>query len=47
MCGEGTVGPEVATLFSSFINNRLDKLISPKEILLGTGDKAIADKLKL
>ena len=47
MCGEGTVGPEVATLFNSFINNRLDKLISHKEILLGTGDKAIADKLLL
>ena len=47
MVGEGSVGPEVATLFSSFINNRLDKLISPKEMLLGAGDDAIANKLLL
>jgi len=47
MVGEGSVGPEVATLFSSFINNRLDKLMTPKEILLGQGDDAIANKLLL
>ncbi len=35
MIGEGSVGPEFATLFTTFINNRLDKLISPKEILTG------------
>ena len=34
MIGEGSVGPEFSTLFSMFINNRLDKIISPKEILL-------------
>lgn len=33
MIGEGSVGPEVATLFTQFINNRLDKLVNPKDIL--------------
>jgi hypothetical protein len=33
MIGEGSVGPEFSTLFTTFINNRLDKIISPKEIL--------------
>lgn len=45
MIGEGSVGPEVATLFTSFINNRLDKLISPKEILLGADNDKIGEKL--
>jgi len=31
--GEGAVGPEVTTLFTMFINNKLDKMISPSEIL--------------
>jgi hypothetical protein len=33
MIGEGSVGAEVSTLFSMFINNKLDKIISPEEIL--------------
>jgi hypothetical protein len=33
MIGEGSVGPEIATLFTTFIANKLDKMISPKEIL--------------
>jgi len=45
MIGEGSVGGEVATLFTTFINNRLDKLITPKEMLLGADDKAVRDKL--
>lgn len=32
--GEGSVGQEFASMFTLFINNRLDKLISPKSILL-------------
>jgi hypothetical protein len=31
--GEGAVGPEVTTMFTSFIYNKLDKMISPTEIL--------------
>jgi hypothetical protein len=33
MLGEGSVGPEFSTMFTMFINNKLDKLIHPKEIL--------------
>ena len=33
MIGEGSVGEEFSTLFSLFINNKLDKLLSPEEIL--------------
>ena len=46
MIGEGSVGLETATLFTSFINNRLDKLVTPKEMLHGKGDQSILDKLK-
>jgi hypothetical protein len=38
MLGEGSVGPEVTNLFTMFINNKLDKLISPEDIL--TKDEA-------
>ena len=33
MIGEGSVGSEFATLFTTFINNKLDKLVTPKEML--------------
>ena len=33
MIGEGSVGDEFATLFTTFINNRLDKLVTPKQIM--------------
>jgi len=33
MIGEGSVGSEVASLFSMFINNNLDKIISPEDIM--------------
>lgn len=45
MVGEGSVGGEVATLFTSFIHNKLDKLITPKEILLKTDEKAVRSDL--
>lgn len=45
MIGEGSVGTECASLFTVFINNRLDKLITPKEILSGKDDKVVADAL--
>jgi hypothetical protein len=31
--GEAGVGPEVTTMFSMFINNNMDKMITPQEIL--------------
>ena len=33
MIGEGSVGPEFASLFTMFINNKLDKMISPQDVL--------------
>ena len=33
MIGEGSVGNEFANLFAMFINNKLDKIISPKSII--------------
>ena len=33
MIGEGSVGSEVSTLFTMFINNKLDKMISPENIM--------------
>ena len=45
MIGEGSVGPELATIFATFIKNRLDKLISPKEVILGTDDQVVIDGL--
>ena len=32
MIGEGSVGVDFATMFSIFINNKLDKIIGPKDI---------------
>lgn len=31
--GEASVGPEVTTMFSMFINNNMDKMITPQQIL--------------
>jgi len=44
--GEGSVGPEVATLFASFINNKMDRMITPKEILLGEFTTTIIKQMK-
>jgi len=46
MIGEGSVGPEMATLFTTFINNNMDKLVTPKEMLLGKGEDTVFNKLK-
>lgn len=46
MIGEGSVGPEVATLFTMFINNKLDQLPTPKEIFTGADDVTATDKLR-
>lgn len=44
--GEGSVGQEFASLFTMFINNRLDKLISPKEMLFAEDEKSVMRKLR-
>lgn len=46
MIGEGSVGQEFASLFTMFINNRLDKMISPKDILLHTDEKHVLKTLQ-
>ncbi len=33
MIGEGSVGNEFASMFTTFINNKLDKLVTPKDML--------------
>ena len=44
MIGEGSVGNEFASMFTTFINNKLDKLVTPKEIV--TGDDEVLTQLK-
>lgn len=46
MIGEGSVGQEFASLFTMFINNRLDKMMSPKDILLTADDDKVIGSLK-
>ena len=45
MLGEGSVGPEFASLFTMFINNKLDQLLHPKDILTNKDEKSILSKL--
>ena len=33
MIGDGSIGAEPSALFAMFINNKLDKIISPEQIL--------------
>lgn len=45
--GEGSVGPEFTSMFTMFIHNKLDKLISPEEIFSPSKtDKVIIDVLE-
>jgi MoxR-like ATPase len=46
MIGEGSVGPEFSVLFTQFINNKLDKLINPKDILLNESESYVVGALK-
>ena len=45
MIGEGSVGEEFASMFTIFINNKLDKLITPKDLLTHTDEKYILGEL--
>lgn len=44
--GEGSVGPNVATLFSSFINEKMDRWITPKDMLMHEDTKGVIDSIK-
>lgn len=46
LIGEGSVGPEFTQIFCTFIANRLDKLMHPKDILLEPDFKKVVDKLQ-
>lgn len=46
MIGESCVGGEFTTMFSMFINNKLDKLVNPKDMLLHENEKYITGELK-
>jgi hypothetical protein len=46
MFGEGSVGDEFASLFTLFINNKLDKLPTPKDIITKDDSKAVYKNLK-
>ena len=44
--GDGSVGPEFSTVFALFINNKLDKVPSPKEIMETDTDIGAINKIK-
>jgi hypothetical protein len=44
--GDGSVGPEFSTVFALFINNKLDKVPSPKEIMETDTDVGAINKIK-
>lgn len=46
LIGEGSVGSEFSTMFTMFINNKLDKLIHPSEILTADKWELISKKLE-
>lgn len=46
MIGEGSVGADMTSLFTLFINNKLDQLISPKDIILHDNEDYIVGALK-
>jgi hypothetical protein len=41
MLGEGAIGPEASTLFTAFINNKLDKIVSPKDLITHTNESYV------
>lgn len=46
MIGEGSVGIEFTTMFTSFIHNKLDMIIHPKDVLLNEDEDLIVKELK-
>jgi hypothetical protein len=45
MIGEGSVGEEFASMFTVFINNKLDKLVTPKDLLTHENEQYIVGEL--
>ena len=46
MIGEGSVGEEFSSMFTMFINNKLDKLITPKDLLTHADESYILGELR-
>jgi len=46
LIGEGSVGDTFASMFTTFINNKLDKLVTPKDLLTHDNEKYILGELK-
>jgi hypothetical protein len=46
MIGEGSVGDEFASMFTTFINNKLDKLVTPKDLLTHDSESYILGELR-
>jgi len=46
MIGEGSVGLEFSTTFTTFINNKLDKLITPKDMLLHDNETYVLGEVR-
>ncbi len=45
MIGEGSVGDAFASMFTTFINNKLDKLVTPKDLLTHDNESYILGEL--
>jgi len=45
MIGEGSVGDTFASMFTTFINNKLDRLVTPKDMLTHDDEKYIIGEL--
>ena len=45
LIGEGSVGDEFASMFTTFINNKLDKLVTPKDLLTHDNEQYILGEL--
>lgn len=46
MIGEGSVGDAFASMFTTFINNKLDKLVTPKDLLGHDNEQYILGELR-
>ncbi len=46
MIGEGSVGDAFASMFTTFINNKLDKLVTPKDLLTHDSEQYILGELR-
>ena len=45
MIGEGSVGPEFSSMFTMFINNKMDKIISPADIITNVNEAYVVGAL--